>query len=87
MGLKTPKPITSRPTTLGDLIDQATSLGELDALMSEAGRLADNAEGHERGDEILCRALIIATEGRPTQSVVRRLLHKWRKMDRPYVKL
>ena len=82
-----PRPLTSRPPTLGDRIDQATSLAELDVLMSEAGRERDSAIGHERGDEILCRALVVATEGRQTQAIVRRLLHKWRKMDRPYVKL
>jgi hypothetical protein len=82
-----PKPIVSRPVTLGDLIDQATSLAELDTLMSQAGRMPDTAKGHEYGDEILMRALVIATEGRPTQALTRRLLHKYRTMDRPYVSL
>lgn len=47
------RPLTSRPPTLGDLIDQADSVGGLLRVADDLGRMSDVPESHRLGDDLL----------------------------------
>lgn len=78
------KPLTSRPPTLGDRIDQAMTLDDLVPLMSGAAMMTDVAEGHRLMDECLIKALRLLTMGRPLRRTVDQLLRRYEKADKWY---
>ena len=79
-----PRPLRSRPPTLGDRIDQAMTLDDLLPLISGAACMENVAEGHRLADEVIVKALTLLTMGRPLQRTVREIVRRYEKMDKWY---
>jgi hypothetical protein len=62
----------------------ATTVSELDALMSEACCLERPEESHPLADDALCRLVRILAKGHKDERTALRSLRKWEKADKYY---
>lgn len=81
-----PRPLTSRPATLGDAIDRAQTLTDLLVAMSHACTMRDRVAGHEFADEIMVKALritkVVASD-RPLLTLLAQRFEKAEKHHHP----
>lgn len=77
-----PPPPPTRP--LEERLQKASTLADLLALMSEAGRMADTATGHKHADAILAKTVKIVAKGHPDGKEANELARRFLAMDKRY---